>query len=548
MPNVTAHPDLLPITEIAARAGIPGTSLETYGRFKAKINTFGHAKKSGKLILVTAISPTPAGEGKTTTTIGLTDALNRLGKHAVAALREPSLGPCFGIKGGATGGGQSQVAPQADINLHLTGDFHAITSAHNLLSALIDNHLHHGNGLRIDPKSILWPRVIDINDRALRHVVTGLGAGNGTPRETRFDITVTSEVMAILCLSENIHDLRQKLGNILIGYNHEGAEIYASDLKAHGAMAALLRDAIKPNLLQTLEHNAVIIHGGPFANIAHGCNSIIATRTALQIADYVVTEAGFGADLGAEKFLDIKCRKSGLRPDVVVLVATIRAIKYHGGQSLSDLGQENVGALDRGLPNLLQHLNNLQSHYGLPVVVAINQFDSDTQEEVQQLRAIITQAGALVCLCSHWKNGGDGAVDLAQAILDVLDHERHGFKLLYADDSPLLEKVRIIAQKIYGAADISVPSRVLKEISRLQKNYGHFPVCIAKTQYSFAADNTLLGAPSGHILPIKEVRLARGAGFLVVICGDVLTMPGLPIHPASENIDIDENGEIIGLR
>jgi formate--tetrahydrofolate ligase len=546
--DVMRNARLLPVTEIAAKLGIPLQCLEPYGRFKAKINVPDNAGKQGKLILVTATSPTPAGEGKTTTTIGLTDALNRIGMKAVAALREPSLGPCFGLKGGATGGGQAQVAPMEDINLHLTGDFHAVTAAHNLLSALIDNHLHHGNELGIDPESIVWPRVLDINDRALRHVVTGRGPGNGPPRESRFDITVASEVMAILCLANDIHDLKQRLGRILIGYTDAGEEVHAADLKAHGAMTALLKDAIKPNLLQTLENNPVVVHGGPFANIAHGCNSVIATRTALQMADYVVTEAGFGADLGAEKFIDIKCRKSGLEPSAVVLVTTIRALKYHGGQALSSIAEESLPALDKGLPNLLRHLGNLQSHFGLPVVVAINRFDSDSQREIEHLLSVVAHAGAEICLCTHWQNGGTGAVDLAHSVLRIIEQGRTDFKLLYADEMPLVDKIRTVARKIYGAADISMSVKVDAELQQLQQRYGHFPVCIAKTQYSFSADKDSLGAPSDHILPVTEVRLSRGAGFLVVVCGDIMTMPGLPKHPASENIDIDADGEIIGLR
>ncbi|OIQ82912.1 formate--tetrahydrofolate ligase [mine drainage metagenome] len=546
--DVMRNARLLPVAEIAARLGIPLKCIEPYGRFKAKISAPDNAGKPGKLILVTATSPTPAGEGKTTTTIGLTDALNRIGMKAVAALREPSLGPCFGLKGGATGGGQAQVAPMEDINLHLTGDFHAVTAAHNLLSALIDNHLHHGNELGINPESIVWPRVLDINDRALRHVVTGQGPGNGPPREDRFDITVASEVMAILCLANDIHDLKERLGRILVGYTHAGEEVHAADLKAHGAMTALLKDAIKPNLLQTLENSPVIVHGGPFANIAHGCNSVIATRAALQMADYVVTEAGFGADLGAEKFIDIKCRKSGLKPDAVVLVTTIRALKYHGGEALSSLAEENLPALDKGLPNLLRHLGNLQTHFGLPVVVAINRFDSDSQREIEHLLAIVAQAGAEVCLCTHWKNGGEGAVDLAHSVLKTIEQGRTDFRLLYSDEMSLVDKIRTVARKIYGAADISMSARVDGELQQLQQRYGHFPVCIAKTQYSFSADKELLGAPSGHILPVAEIRLSRGAGFLVVVCGDIMTMPGLPRHPASENIDIDADGEIVGLR
>ena len=538
---------LLPIHEIALRLGVQTELIEPYGRYKAKISEISVRKAHGKLVLVTAINPTPAGEGKTTTSIGLTDALNRIGKRAVAALREPSLGPCFGLKGGATGGGMSQVGPAEDINLHLTGDFHAITSAHNLLAALIDNHIFHGNELQIDPATIVWPRVLDMNDRSLREVTIALGIGNGVARDSRFDITAASEVMAIVCLSEDVSDLRARLGNILIGYNEAGDEVLASDLNAQGAMTALLKDAIKPNLLQTLENNPVLIHGGPFANIAHGCNSVIATKAALQLADFVVTEAGFGADLGAEKFLNIKCRKSGLWPDAVVLVVTVRAIKFHGGQVLTELAHENLEALEAGLPNILRHLNTLRQCFGLPVVVAVNCFDTDTPAELDVLQRALSKEGVDVSICSHWKHGSQGAEALAYQLVEVLNQTQAEAQFLYPDQLPLIDKIRVIAQKVYGAKDISLSEKAESRLFNLQARYGMLPVCIAKTPYSFSADKLLIGAPSGHTLPVSDVRLSRGAGFIVVMCGDVMTMPGLPKHPASERVEISENGVITGL-
>lgn len=549
--QIAKHADLKPIGEIANLLGIAPDELEPYGRLKAKLAYTLierlQDRPEGRLVLVTAISPTPAGEGKTTTTVGLTDALNLTGRRAIACLREPSLGPCFGMKGGASGGGRAQVAPMEDINLHLTGDFHAITSAHNLLAALIDNHIHHGNALGIEPQRITWRRAMDMNDRALRHTLVGLGGEhNGIPREDGFDITVASEVMAALCLASSLAELRERLSRILVGYTHSGQEIHAGQLKAHGAMAALLRDAMKPNLLQTLEHSPVIMHGGPFANIAHGCNSVTATRTALRLSDYVVTEAGFGADLGAEKFIDIKCRKSGIRPSAAVLVATVRALKFHGSQPLAELGQENLAALRAGLPNLQRHLHNLQHNFGLPVVVAINHFSSDTPAEIAFLQEQVALLGATATLCHHWREGGAGAAALADAVVTAMDGGSE-FKLLYPDDMPLLEKIRTVAQRIYGAADIALDGKVAKQLAALDAQYRHFPVCIAKTQYSFSADAALHGAPSGFTLPVREVRLARGAEFVVAICGDIMTMPGLPQHPASERIDIDEHGQITGL-
>jgi formate--tetrahydrofolate ligase len=550
--EIAQRAKMRPIVELAQeKFGIDPVHLDPYGRYKAKLS-FDYIQSlkdrpSGKLILVTAISPTPAGEGKTTTTIGLGDALNRLGKKALICLREPSLGPCFGIKGGATGGGWSQVVPMEDINLHFTGDFHAIGTAHNLLAALTDNHIHHGNALDLDVCQTVWRRVIDMNDRSLRHVLVGLGGKtNGVPREDAFDIVVASEVMAILCLVESLAELKQRLGNVLVGYTRSGNPIFARDLKAQGAMAALLKDAIRPNLVQTLENNLVFVHGGPFANIAHGCNSVIATKAALKMADYVVTEAGFGADLGAEKFIDIKCRKAGIRPDVVVLVATIRALKMHGGVPKEALQQENLTALEAGFVNLERHLYNIREHFGLPCVVAVNHFTSDTQAELAYIKDKVASLGAKAVVCHHWAKGGAGAEELAHEVLQAIEQPSN-FRFLYQDELSLWEKIETIATKLYGAAEIAAESKVKQQLAFLSEEYAHYPVCIAKTQYSFACDPRLRGAPTGHTLTIREVRPAHGAEFVVVICGDIMTMPGLPKRPAAERIDIDESGEITGL-
>ena len=541
------------VTEVATRLGIPEDQLEPYGHYKAKISLdYVDSLKdrpNGKLVLVTAISPTPAGEGKTTTTVGLGDALNRIGKKAIICLREPSLGPVFGMKGGAAGGGHAQIVPMEDINLHFTGDFSAIALANNLLAALLDNHIHHGNALGIDVRRIQWKRVVDMNDRALRDIVVSLGGtGNGYPREDGFDIVVASEVMAIFCLATSLHDLKERLGNIVVGYTRDQKAVRARDLKAHGAMTVLLKDALKPNLVQTLENNPAFVHGGPFANIAHGCNSVVATQTALKLADYVVTEAGFGADLGAEKFIDIKCRKSGLRPDACVIVATIRALKYHGGVERAFLGTEDLSALERGLSNLQRHVNNVQEHYGLPAIVAINRFPDDTDAEIAKLQAIMAQSGVPVILATHWADGGKGAENLAKAVVGVCDAGQSKFRFVYEDGLPLWDKMKAIATKIYGATDISADSKVRAQIKRLQdEGYGHYPVCVAKTQYSFATDASLRGAPIGHVVNVREVRLAAGAEFVVMVCGDIMTMPGLPKVPSAEHIDLDSDGRVVGL-
>ena len=540
-------------TAIAAKLGIPESSLEPYGHYKAKVSLdFVESVKSkpnGKLILVTAISPTPAGEGKTTTTVGLGDALNRIGKKAMICLREPSLGPVFGMKGGAAGGGHAQVVPMEDINLHFTGDFAAIALANNLLAALIDNHIHHGNELNIDVRRIQWKRVVDMNDRALREIVNSLGGtGNGYPRQDGFDIVVASEVMAIFCLSTSLHDLKERLGNIVIGYTRDQKPVRARDLRAHGAMTVLLKDALKPNLVQTLENNPAFVHGGPFANIAHGCNSVMATSTALKLADYVVTEAGFGADLGAEKFVDIKCRKSGLRPDACVIVATIRALKYHGGVEKADLGKENLQALEAGLVNLQRHVANVRGHYGLPCAVAINHFTADTDAETALLEKLMAPSGVPVVLAKHWADGGAGAELLARTVVDLIAKGGHTFQYVYEDSLPLWDKMKAIATKIYGAAEITADAAVRKQIKRLQDDgYGNYPVCVAKTQYSFSTDATLRGAPSGHTVNVREVRLAAGAEFVVMVCGDIMTMPGLPKVPSAEKIDLTEDGKVVGL-
>ena len=526
--------------------------LYAYGHHKAKLSLKHIAsmpeKKGSKLILVTAISPTPAGEGKTTTTVGLGDALCKIGKKSLICLREPSLGPVFGMKGGATGGGMAQVVPMEDINLHFTGDFGAIALAHNLLSAMLDNHIHHGNTLKIDTRRIVWKRVMDMNDRALRQMVVGLGgAANSVPREDGFDIVVASEVMAIFCLATSLADLKTRLGRIVVAYNTEGAPVLASDLQAHGAMAALLKDALAPNIAQTLENNLAFIHGGPFANIAHGCNSVIATATAMKLADYVVTEAGFGADLGAEKFIDIKCRKAGLQLSAVVLVATVRALKYHGGVGVKELGTENLDALKKGMVNLERHLGNIKNHYGLPCVVAINHRTEDTAAEISLLEKACAAYGAQVVVAKHWAEGGAGAVELANAVVALCEQPSQ-FQFVYPESATLWEKAQTVAQKIYGAQGISADAKIRGQIDKLQEQgYGHYPICIAKTQYSFSTDPKLLGAPSGHTMNIREVRLAAGAEFIVMVCGDVMTMPGLPKVPSAHAIDVDAHGNIVGL-
>lgn len=540
-----------PIQEIGAKLDIPQEHLLPFGHDKAKLSSDFIAslqdRPDGRLILVTAINPTPAGEGKTTTTIGLGDALNRIGRKTVVCVREPSLGPSFGMKGGAAGGGYAQVIPMEDINLHFTGDFHAITSAHNLLSALIDNHIHWGNGLGIDTRRVTWRRVMDMNDRSLRDIVSGLGHGNGFPRETGFDITVASEIMAILCLARDLHDLEQRLGNIIIGYRFDKTPVFARDLKADGAMAVLLRQALQPNLVQTIENNPAFVHGGPFANIAHGCNSVIATTTALKLADYVVTEAGFGADLGAEKFFDIKCRKAGLKPAAAVIVATIRALKMNGGVKKEDLGAENVEAVLAGCPNLGRHIENVKQ-FGVPLVVAINHFYSDTDAEIEAVRNYVATLGGEAIICRHWAEGSAGAVDLAQKVVAIAEGGASNFAPLYVDDMPLLEKIETVVKRIYRGAGVVADEAILAQLRQWeQEGYGHLPVCMAKTPYSFSADHTLLGAPTGHMIPIREVRLAAGAGFVVAICGDLMTMPGLPRVPAAERIFLSPEGYIEGL-
>ncbi|MEY3124747.1 MAG: Formate--tetrahydrofolate ligase [Pseudomonadota bacterium] len=544
---------LKPILQMAQdRLGIPPEALEPYGHYKAKIDLAWLNRQTGpdgKLVLVTAISPTPAGEGKTTTTVGLGDALNRIGKRCVIALREPSLGPVFGMKGGAAGGGYAQVVPMEDINLHFTGDFSAIALAHNLLAALMDNHIHHGNALGFDARRIVWRRVMDMNDRALRSTVVSLGGpGNGFPREDGFDIVVASEVMAIFCLATSRKDLKDRLGNIIVGYTREQTPIRARDLQAQGAMAALLKDAIKPNLVQTLENNPAIIHGGPFANIAHGCNTVTATKAALKLGEYVVTEAGFGADLGAEKFIDIKCRKSGLRPDVAVVVATLRALKHHGGVEAQDLNTPNLAALEKGIANLERHVDNVRNRYGLPCVVSINHFTSDTDEELELLRRTMDNKGVPVVVAHHWAKGSAGAEDLARIVVQLAESGTAKMRYVYEDEDTLWDKMKAIATKVYGAADISADSTVRAKIQKLQTDgFGHYPVCVAKTQYSFSTDPKLRAAPSGHMVNIREVRLAAGAEFVVMICGDIMTMPGLPKVPSSSRIDIDDDGKISGL-
>ncbi len=542
---------LRPIAEIGESINLPWETLIPYGHTKAKVNLDHIAslqdKPNGKLILVTAISPTPAGEGKTTTTVGLGDGLNRMGKRAVMCLREPSLGPCFGMKGGAAGGGYAQVVPMEDINLHFTGDFHAIGAAHNLLSALVDNSIYWSNEHKLDPRRVTWRRVVDMNDRALRSIVVALGGvANGLPREGGFDITVASEVMAIFCLAENLDDLQERLGNIVIGYTRDRTPVYARDVKADGPMTVLLRDAFNPNLVQTLENNPAFIHGGPFANIAHGCNSVVATKAALKLADFVVTEAGFGADLGAEKFFDIKCRKAGLKPDAVVLVATARALKMHGGVAKTDLGTENVVAIQKGLENLGRHLRNI-GQFGVPAVVAVNRFTADTDAEVDAIRKYCQDFGVDVCACTHWADGGAGTEELSNKVVQLAESGGAQFRPLYEDTVPLWEKARTIARNLYGAEDIIADKKVRQQFAQLEEVYGHFPVCMAKTQYSFSTDPSLLGAPSGHVVPIRDVRLSAGAGFIVAICGDIMTMPGLPRVPAANSIRINDAGDVEGL-
>ena len=551
--DIARDADIQTITTIAGKLGIEDKYLEQYGKFKAKVDLSIitekiQANNNGKLILVTAISPTPAGEGKTTTSVGLVDGLCHIGKKAMICLREPSLGPCFGMKGGAAGGGYAQVIPMTDINLHFTGDFHAIGAAHNLLSALIDNHIHWDNQLNIDPRRITWKRVVDMNDRSLRDITCGLGGtGNGVPRQSGYDITVASEIMAVFCLASDMDDLKKRIGNIVIGYTKSNDPVRAKELKADGAIIALLQDAFQPNLVQTLENNPAFIHGGPFANIAHGCNSVIATKTALKLADYVVTEAGFGADLGAEKFFDIKCRKSGLKPDAVVLVATTKALKMHGGVSKDDLGIENIDAVIKGCKNLERHIENIQK-FDVPVVVAINDFITDTAKEHEVIINCCKKIDVECKISSHWKEGGKGAAGLAEEVAKIADANLSKFKALYDNEMSLWDKTEYIAQKIYGAAEIIADKKVRNQFQKLEDDgFGEYPICMAKTQYSFSTDPLLMGAPSEHDVPIKEVRLSAGAEFIVVICGDIMTMPGLPRIPAAENIDVDDNGLIQGL-
>ena len=541
-----------PIQEIGAKLGIPSEHLLPYGHDKAKVSqefiNSVQGNENGKLILVTAINPTPAGEGKTTTTVGLGDGLNRIGKKAAICIREASLGPCFGMKGGAAGGGYAQVVPMEEMNLHFTGDFHAITSAHNLLSAMIDNHIYWGNKLEIDERRVVWRRVMDMNDRALRDMVTSLGGvANGFPRQTGFDITVASEVMAILCLATSLEDLQKRLGDIIVAYRRDKTPIYCRDIKADGAMTVLLKDAMQPNLVQTLENNPAFVHGGPFANIAHGCNSVMATTTALKIADYVVTEAGFGADLGAEKFMNIKCRKAGIAPSAVVVVATVRAMKMNGGVAKADLGAENVEAVQNGCPNLGRHIENVKS-FGVPVVVAINHFVTDTDAEVEAVKDYVASMGSEAILCQHWAKGSEGTEALATRIAEIADADMANFAPLYSDDMSLFDKIDTIAKRIYRADEVIADKKIRAQLREWEDaGYGHLPVCMAKTQYSFSTDPNLRGAPNGHTVPIREVRLSTGAGFVVVICGEIMTMPGLPSVPASENIMLNADGQIEGL-
>ena len=541
-----------PIMEIGAKLGIPSEHLLPYGHDKAKVSQEFikslAGKPDGKLILVTAINPTPAGEGKTTTTVGLGDGLNRIGKKAVVCIREASLGPNFGMKGGAAGGGMAQVVPMEEMNLHFTGDFHAITSAHNLLSAMIDNHIYWGNELAIDERRIVWRRVMDMNDRALRDIVVNLGGvSNGFPRQTGFDITVASEVMAILCLSNDLEDLQKRLGDIVVAYTREKKAIYARDIKADGAMTVLLKDAMQPNIVQTLENNPAFVHGGPFANIAHGCNSVIATKTALKLGEYVVTEAGFGADLGAEKFFDIKCRKAGLKPSAAVIVATVRAMKMNGGVAKADLGAENVDAVKKGCPNLGRHIGNVKS-FGVPVVVAINHFFSDTDAEIAAVKAYVAEQGAEAILCKHWALGSEGIEELANKVVQMAESGAANFAPLYPDDMPLFQKLQTIAKRIYHADDVIADKSIRDQLKTWEAaGYGHLPICVAKTQYSFTTDPTVRGAPTGHTVPVREVRLSAGAGFIVAICGEIMTMPGLPKVPSAEVIRLNDAGHVEGL-
>ena len=541
-----------PIQDIADRLSIPASALKPYGHDKAKIDLNWlqnqPAREDSKLVLVTAINPTPAGEGKTTTTVGLGDGLSAIGKQAIMCLREPSLGPCFGMKGGAAGGGYAQVIPMEDINLHFTGDFHAITSAHNLLSAMIDNHIYWGNEEAIDVRRVVWRRVLDMNDRALRHNMISMGGvANGFPRESGFDITVASEIMAILCLANDMADLQARLGAIIIGYRRDKSAVTCADIQADGAMTVLLKEAMQPNLVQTLEHNPAFIHGGPFANIAHGCNSVIATRSAMKLSEYVITEAGFGADLGAEKFFDIKCRKAGLAPKCVVLVATIRALKMNGGVKKEELGAENISAVRQGAANLQRHIENIKQ-FGVPVVVAINHFISDSDAEVAEVQKVSKAVGVEAILCQHWEKGSEGTAALAQAVVSVCEADTAQFAPLYTDDMPLFEKIKTIATRIYHADDVAADMKIRNQLRDFEAaGFGHLPICMAKTQYSFSTDPNLRGAPTGHIVPVREVRLSAGAGFIVVICGDIMTMPGLPRKPAAQNICLDDDGQIEGL-
>ena len=552
--QIAREAKMKPINEVLSKINVPDDpkSFSPMGRHIAKINLEYletlKDKKDGKLILVTGITPTPAGEGKTTTSVGLTDALNKIGKNSIVCIREPSLGPSFGMKGGAAGGGYAQVVPMEQINLHFTGDFHAITSAHNLLSALIDNHIYWGNKLNIDVRRVVWKRVMDMNDRSLRSIVVDLGGiANGYPRQDGFDITVASEIMAIFCLAKDLKDLENRIGNITIAYTRDKKPIYAKDLKAQGPVTVLLKEAIRPNATQTLENNPAIIHGGPFANIAHGCNSVIATKAGLKLSDYVVTEAGFGADLGAEKFLDIKCRKSGIKPDCVVIVATIRALKMHGGLKKNVLKDENINALKKGLVNLERHINNTKK-FGLPVAVAINHFITDTDNEVNALVDYCKTLGVKASICTHWSKGGEGAKDLAKTVVEICENNTNTFKFLYQDKLPLFKKIQTIAQEIYHASEVVADTKIREQLKDFEKKgYGKLPICIAKTQYSFSTDPNLKGAPTGHVLPIREVRLSSGAEFIVVICGTIMTMPGLPRMPAAENIKLNQKGEIEGL-
>lgn len=549
--EIAQETELMPIEQIAEKIGLTNDDIEFYGKYKAKIDytKFDSKEDRAKLILVTAITPTPAGEGKTTTSVGLSDALNKIGKNTIVALREPSLGPVFGVKGGAAGGGYAQIVPMEDINLHFTGDFHAIGAANNLLAAMIDNHIFQGNALGIDVRKVTWKRCVDMNDRQLRNIVCGIGGKvNGIPREDGFDITVASEIMAILCLSKDISDLKERLSNIIIGYTRDDKPVTAGQLKAQGAMAALLKDAIKPNLVQTLEHNPAIVHGGPFANIAHGCNSITATKLAMKLADYVVTEAGFGADLGAEKFLDIKCRKAGLKPDAVVIVATVKALKMHGGVPKTELSPKNLEALEKGLPNLLKHIENITKVYGLPAVVAINRFPTDDEEELKLIETKCRELGVNVALSEVWGKGGDGGIELAKEVVRLAEEGENDFRFAYDDDMSIEEKINAIVTKVYGGDGVEFTAAARKEMNRLTElGFGNYPVCMAKTQYSLSDDPTKMGRPEGFRVTVRNMKVSAGAGFIVVLTGDVMTMPGLPKVPAAEKVDVDDNGRIMGL-